>query len=212
MTTRWAARSIAAPGPASPTNTSFGGALANAGTLSITGATFTGNAALGSTAPLAVSPTGSQGGAIGNLDGATATITLSTFTSNQALGTGTGIADGGAICNEEGGTAPFTGSGVSCTLSQCTFANNTAKDGATASNVENGGGAIEDNPGTNLAVLSCSLTGNEANNTGGADASGGAIEDSRDVTVTITGSQFISNSAIGSGGADAYGGAVDNLP
>ena len=32
-------------------------------------------------------PGGSQGGAIGNLDGATVTITLSTFTGNQALGT-----------------------------------------------------------------------------------------------------------------------------
>ena len=38
------------------TNNSFGGAIANAGTLSINGATFTGNAALGSTAKLELAP------------------------------------------------------------------------------------------------------------------------------------------------------------
>jgi hypothetical protein len=57
--------------------------------LSITGGgTFTDNSAVGSTIQ-------SQGGAIGNQHGATATITLSTFTGNQALGSGNG--SGGAI-------------------------------------------------------------------------------------------------------------------
>jgi hypothetical protein len=193
------------------TNVSIGGALANAGTLAINGGTLTGNAALGSTAPEGTSG-GSQGGAIGNLDGATATIKLSTFTSNQALGTGTGIGDGGAVCNEED-TGAFSGSGVTCTVSQCTFANNTAKDGNTASNVTNGGGALENNPGTNLAILSCSFTGNQANNNS-ADtrASGGAIDTSGDVTVTISDSQFLNNSAIESGvGNGAIGGAVYNV-
>src|SRR5262249_38088752 len=53
------------------TNVSFGGALANAGTLAIDAATFTGNTALGSTMSLLSSPPapgGSLGGAIGNLD------------------------------------------------------------------------------------------------------------------------------------------------
>jgi hypothetical protein len=68
------------------TNPSFGSALASASSLTINGATFTANAALGSTAPYGSSG-GSQRGAIGNLDGATATISLSTFPGNQALGT-----------------------------------------------------------------------------------------------------------------------------
>ena len=44
------------------TNESFGGAIVNAGTLTITGATFTGNAALGSTTAYGDSPAGRQPG------------------------------------------------------------------------------------------------------------------------------------------------------
>ena len=79
------------------TNTSFGGAIANAGTLAINGATFTANAALGSTTTAGSPPGSSSGRWIGNLDGATATIALSTFTGNQALGNGTGDAAGSAL-------------------------------------------------------------------------------------------------------------------
>jgi hypothetical protein len=202
-------------------NVSFGGALANAGSLVIVGTTFAGNTALGSTTPVGnPQPGGSQGGAIGNLDGATATIKSSTFTGNQALGNDTGDAQGGALCNEDAWVFPFTGSGVTLTMSQCTFANNTAMGGsnaAIAGGSDNGGdgGAIEDNPGVSLAVLDCSFTGNQANSGGGVNAggaAGGAIENAPAVTVTISASQFISNSAIGRGlGAGAYAGAVDNL-
>ena len=194
------------------TNNSFGGALVNAGTLTITGATFTGNAALGSTTIIyGSSPGGSLGGAIGNLDGATATITLSTFTGNQALGNGTGDAGGGAICNQDVYVFPFTGSGITCTLSQCTFANNTATGG---SNAADGavGGAIEDQPGVNLAVRNCSFIGNQANSGGGTNGGGGAIDNNPADTVTMSDSQFIDNSGIGSGvGALGYAGAVDNV-
>jgi hypothetical protein len=193
-------------------NESFGGALANAGTLAISGATFTGNAALGSTTPISTTPGASQGGAIGNLDGSNLTITLSTFTGNQALGTGAGWAAGGAIGNEDEDLYPFTGSGVTCTASHSTFANNLAKGGSNSGGQEGHGGAIEDNPGVNLAVLNCSFTGNQAISGGSGEADGGAIDDNPAVTVTISDSQFISNSAIGSGvGAGAFGGAVDNF-
>jgi hypothetical protein len=192
------------------TNESFGGALANAGTLAITGTTFTGNAALGSTTPISTGPGASQGGAIGNLDGSNLTITLSAFTGNQALGTGPGWAAGGAIGNEDADLFPFTGSGVTCTVSHSTFANNLAKGGTISGGQEGHGGAIEDNPGVNLVVLNCSFTGNQAISGGSGEADGGAIDDNPAVTVTI--SQFISNSAIGSGvGASAFGGAVDNF-
>jgi hypothetical protein len=195
------------------TNVSFGGAIANAGSLTIDRATFTGNVALGSTTNTFGSlPGGSLGGAIGNLDGAAATITLSTFTGNQALGTGTGQGDGGAVCNESG-PAPVTG--VNCTLSQCTFANNTSMGGVMNPSGFNdlyGGGAIEAGPGTNLTIISCSFTGNQANNSGSAAAAGGAIDTSAATTTTISDSQFISNSAIGSGaGTFAAGGALSNF-
>ena len=73
------------------------------------------------------------------------------------------------------------------------------------------GGAIEDGPGVDLAILNCSFTGNQANSGGGSGVDGGAIDNSPAVTVTISDSQFISNSAIGSGvGAVAEAGAVDN--
>jgi hypothetical protein len=193
-------------------NASFGGALANAGSLSIEGATFSGNAALGSTtSAFLAQPGASQGGAIGNQDGATATITFSTFTGNQALGNGAGDAQGGAICNEDVRLLPFNGRGVTTNVSQCTFADNTAKGGNDA--IDGGyGGAIEDKPGTTLAVLNCSFTGNQADSGGGPLAQGGAIDDSVAVTATISDSQFMSNSALGSGvGATGFGGAVLNL-
>ena len=149
--------------------------------------------------------------------GSASTITLSTFSGNQALGTGTGDAQGGAICNEYAWVFPFSGSGVTCTVSQCTLASNTAEGGSNAGIAGGtapnggGGGAIEDQPGTNLAVLNCSFTGNQANSGGGNNVSGGAIDNSPAVTVTISDSQFISNSAMGSGlGTEASGGAVDN--
>jgi hypothetical protein len=191
------------------TKESFGGALANAGSLAITGATFTGNAALGSTTSAFLQkPGGSLGGAIGNLDGATASITLSTFAGNQALGSATGDAQGGAICNEEIRLLPFTGVGITTTVSQCTFENNTAEGGKNA--IDGGdGGAIEDKPGSILSVLNSSFTGNRAISGGSGAAEGGAIDDSVAVTGTISGSQFISNSAVGSGvGASVGGGAV----
>jgi hypothetical protein len=185
------------------TNDSFGGAIVNGGTLSITGATFAGNAALGSTNL-------SQGGAIGNQYGATATITLSTFTGNQALGSGTGAAVGGALANGDGLVTPPSGSVVTTTLSQCTFANNTSTGGSSTGQQVGNGGAVEDESNVNFTVSNCSFTGNEANSGGGIAAYGGAIDNSPAVTVTISDSQFFSNSAIGGVGANAFAGAVDN--
>jgi hypothetical protein len=196
------------------TKESFGGAIANAGTLSINGATFGGNAVLGSTTAIASQPGASQGGAIGNLDGSTSTITLSTFTSNQAVASGAGDAQGGAIANEEADLFPFTGSGVTTTVSRCTFDNNMATINAGTFGAF--GGAIGNNPGVELAVFNSSFTGNQANSKGSEQAVGGAISTGRfvhgDDTVTISDSQFISNSALAASGmgGDADGGAVEN--
>ena len=98
-------------------------------------------------------PGGSQGGAINDLDGATATISLATFTANQALGTDGGGGEGGAICNENAAPSRFTGQGVTTTLSQCTFSNNTAQAGSTSLNggyggaIQNYEGCQHDHPG-----------------------------------------------------------------
>jgi hypothetical protein len=188
------------------TEESFGGAIANAGTLAIDGAAFTANAALGCTTNF-----GSEGGAIGNQDGATASIKRSAFSGNQALGNGAGSAAGGAIGNEDLGVFPFTGRAVTTAVSQCTFENNTAMGGSKTTN-GGYGGAIEDQPGVTLTVVNCSFMGNKANSGGGTVAAGGAIDNSPADTVMISDSQFVSNSAIGSGvGAQASGGAVDNF-
>ena len=190
------------------TNDSFGGAIVNGGTLSINGATFTGNSAVGSTML-------SQGGAIGNQYGATATITLSAFTGNQALGSGTGSGTGGAIQNGDELVTPPNGSVITCDdpcLSVPSRTTLVATGGSGAGQHGGAGGAIEDASNVNLAVLNCSFTGNQANGGAGSSAYGGAIDNSSDDSIKISGSQFISNSAIGSGvGAFAFAGAVDNF-
>jgi hypothetical protein len=193
------------------TNESFGGAILNAGTLVIDAATFTDNASLGSTTPSgSPTPGASRGGAICNLDGSSASIERSTFTANQSLGNGTGDALGGALCDGATYVFPFAGSGITITVSQCSFENNTAKAGSHA-NVGGFGGAIENEPGVNLSVLNCSLISNQVDSGGSPFAIGGAIDDSVGDTVTISDSQFLSNSAIGSGlGANGRGGAVSN--
>jgi hypothetical protein len=186
------------------TNKSFGGAIANAGSLTIASATFTANSVVGSTTgPDDTPPGGSQGGAIGNLDGSAATITLSTFTGNQALASGAGDGLGGAIGNEDTFVFPFSGSGVISTVSQCAFENNLAQGGSDAQSDGGYGGAINNYPGVNLAVLNCLFTGNQANSGGGTGAFAGAINDFEGVTAVVSDSQFISNSAVGSEGARA---------
>ena len=199
------------------TNNSFGGAIANAGTLSINGATFAGNAALGSTAQRATR----------NREAARVARSATWMdqprpspsaplppTRRWAPARATPTEARFAI--EDAGVFPFTGFGVTLTVSQCTFANNSATGGSNAGNSDfapngGGGGAIRDQPGTNLTVLNCTFTGNQANSGGGNQAFGGAIDNSPADTITISDSQFISNSAIGSSvGAFVLAGAVDN--
>jgi hypothetical protein len=192
---------------------SFGGAIYNGGDAVITGSKFTGNQATGATTDYFSSTGGSLGGAIDNDDGSTLTVSKTTFTDNKALGATTGDGLGGAICNETGFDFPPSGDnvGVTTTVTDCTFRNNLAKGGSTAT--DGGfGGAIEDLPDTTLMVSNSTFTDNQCNGDGGVVTSGGAIDNSPGVTVTIQRSKFIDNAAIGgSTGADAYGGAVDNF-
>ena len=162
-------------------SSSYGGAIYNRGTTSITGSTFTGNEA------------SVYGGAIYNRS--TATITDSTFTGNSA---GT---YGGAIYNRSTATiidSTFTGNSAegnggaifnysTATITDSTFTGNEA---------EYRGGAIFNDSGT-ATITGSTFTGNEANNRGGA-----IFNDSG--TATITDSTFTGNSA------EYYGGAISN--
>jgi hypothetical protein len=195
------------------TNESFGGAIDNAGSLSLDHSSFIGNQAVGSTTPYFNSPGGgSLGGAIHNDYGSTLVVAQSTFSGNQALGSGTGDAMAGAICNGESYVYPFAGPGITATVSQCTFLNNTSTGGSMATDGGTGG-AIEALPGVTLTLTQSTFAGNQANTGGGVIASGGAFDDSQDDTVTIANCGFYNNSATAAsaGGFDAYGGAVDNV-
>jgi hypothetical protein len=103
-----------------------GGAIANAGTLSVRDSTFTNSHGTGTPEG---GGTAGYGGAIDNADngGGTLTVTDSTFTGNSA------IDDGGAIDNaDNGGTGTLSVTGS-------TFSENTAPDGQIIDNGNNGG-------------------------------------------------------------------------
>ena len=200
----------------------IGGAISNAGTLTIVGGTLAGNSAQ--------SELGGQGGGIYNIG--TATIVSSRLTDNSALGdfggqgggifnkgvvtldgstlsnnqasdaTGVRIlAFGGGLYNDETGAATITDSTLS--------GNSSTRDGGAIENLgtltiesstlsENTadvGGAIRS--GGALTVVSSTLSDNLARTTGGAILGGG--------TTTLTGSTLSGNLAP-SGGAIANGG------
>ena len=155
--------------------TSGGGGIYNHGTLTVTGSTFTGNAA--------PSTTGTSGGAINNsgtlnlstssfsgntaqegggvFNQKTATIATSTFTSNTAT-----VFGGGALLNAAG----------TMTVTRDTFTGNTGP----------GGGAIDND--TTLSISDSTFNGN----TGGTNG-GGAIDNFG--TTTVTQSTFSGNSS-----------------
>jgi predicted outer membrane repeat protein len=190
------------------TTTGFGGGgLDNAGTVTITGSTFTGN-------------TASDGGAIdsGDFGGGSVTVTASTFTGNTA-------GDGGAIDSgdvEGGGTVTVTastftgntalhggaidggdGGGGSVTVTASAFSGNTATvDGGAIDGGDSGGGLV--------TVTGSTFTGNTAGFDGGAIDSGGAGSGKPGGgSVTVTASTFTGNTA-GNGGAIDSGGEAVN--
>jgi predicted outer membrane repeat protein len=188
------------------TSTNFGGELGggldNAGTVTITGSTFSGNTARGNGGAIDTGDGNSGGlGATGSV-----TVTASTFTGNTAN-------NGGAIDNaQNGGTGSVTvtastfagntatsdggaiatgnGSG-SVTVTASTFSGNTAHNGAAINNGQNGGTG-------SVTVTASTFSGNTADSLAG---DGGAI-DNGDVgggSMTVTASTFSGNTATGSG-------------
>ena len=167
-------------------NGTFGGGLFNAGTLTITNSTFTGNSALYGGAiytrngtltlnddTFSSNSASAESGAVDNWAGGTVTVTSDVFTGNSAP-------NGGAIGNEWG----------SVSVSNSTFSNNLASTGA-------GGAIINYNPSdgysNSLSVVDCTISGNAAVN-GGGIASGGPD------TLSLTNDTITGNSVTGTGG------------
>ena len=175
-------------------NASFGGAIYNNGTLTVSDCIFTNNKAT------------AFGGAISNYNGTINSLNGCIFTNNSAgfggaidnnyrtIGTvidcnftGNNAIYGGAISNWEGNITTISGmftnntasksggaignfKGIINTVNGCNFTNNTA-----TGNSENGGGAIF-NYGAITSLSSCNFRGNNATDIGGAIYNNGTID------------------------------------
>ena len=205
-----------------------GGAIFNAGMLTITGGDFSGNAA----------PTGSgSGGAIFNADNATLTVSGTLFNNNSAQRAGGAIEaragstttlDGVTLDGNSTGPSPGNGGGLhitgagDATITGGSVTGNSAAneggglwngfgtmvvDGTTVSGntasgdgPANGGGGIFNNEGT-LQVDGATISGNTADGTSG---SGGGIlnkgSEMRTGTLSVTGGAISGNTSNRAGG------------
>ncbi len=196
----------------------MGGVLNDAGTLTVTNSTFSGNSA-------------SVGGGIANADG-TVIVTNTSFTGNTALDTfGGGIANqngsltvtnstfignyarngfGGGIANYAGmlnvtnsifesNSADHDGGGiVSDFLSTSTITGSTFTDNRASTTISLGGGIFN---GGAMTIINSTLSGNNAVNSGGGIFNDGG-------TITITNTTIVGNSAPAGGGGIANAGTV----
>jgi hypothetical protein len=159
--------------------TGFGGGIANAGVLTVTSCTLSGNSANGGggggiysngTVTVADSTisgnSASYGGGIYNQFGGTLTVTDSIISGNSAVGAGGGIVNNEATLTVTGstfrGNSALAGGGISggggmVTVTGCALSGNTASVY---------GGGINNFSGT-LTVTSCTLSGNTASYYGG---------------------------------------------
>ena len=162
-------------------DTANGGAIDNAGALTISRVTFRGNTAAGS------------GGAIANSGSGTLGIAESTFALNQATGS-SGTGGGGAI----------VGDGGYLLVEESTFLGNSASGGTTPD-----GGAIRVLK-TTLDSSENTFVGNYASDTGAAISIGHAGS-TPGVSATVYGSTFATNASPGGGAIfmGASAGAVD---
>ncbi|WP_406698511.1 choice-of-anchor Q domain-containing protein [Singulisphaera sp. Ch08] len=170
-----------------------GGGIANAGTLTVTHSTLSGNSADD------VGRDIGSGGGIANFG--TLTVTTSTFSGNSADIIGGGIANlSGTVTvttSTFSGNSAYGGGGLfnrgMLTVINSTFSGNSAASG--------GGGGIA-NSGE-LTVTGSTLSGNSASYGGGGW--GGGIHNASLGTLTVANSTLSGNSA------DAYGGGIGNL-
>ena len=160
-----------------------GGGIYNAGTLDVTGSTFSGNS-------------GFTGGGIHNVG--TLAVANSTFSGNSANGGGGGIFNTGILTvttsifiDNRLSSGRAMGGGIdnvgTLAVANSTFSGNSAAGSS--------GGGIEN--GAALVVTGSTFDGNSA-------ASGGGIGNDTDSTLTVANSTFSGNSVY------AYGGGIDN--
>ncbi|WP_333889545.1 right-handed parallel beta-helix repeat-containing protein, partial [Caldilinea sp.] len=173
----------------------FGGGVLNSGTLTITGSTFSGNSA-----------TGVYGGG-GVYNAGSLTITNSTFSGNSATNSGGGVYNAGSltITNStfSGNSATDSGGGVynanTLTITNSTFSDNSATGSGSR------GGGVFNASGSMLTITNSTFSGNGAFFGGGVYNSG---------SLTITNSTFSGNIAssflllIGSGGGIYHAGGT----
>ena len=189
---------------ANSTNTG-GGAVFNAGTLSLTGVVLSNNS---------VRNTDIGGGAIFNAGNATLTLTNCTVTGNTAGGgqiPNNGPISGGAIRSANGTTLTLTNTTISnntahvgggiwsngtLTISGSTFSGNSAGVGVSTPDDLDGGAIYVVGSGT-ASIVNSTLSGNAAKSRGGAVAGVGNVG--------------ISNSTLSGNTTDLGGGAVSAL-
>ncbi len=136
-------------------STANGGAISNLGTLTVNNTTFSLNAA------------GVNGGAIDSETGSTLTVNSSTFSSNTANPTSSG--NGGAIDSEAGSTLT--------TVTNSTFSGNMA------GSVSGGGGGVYSASGT-ASVVNSTFSGNTSFAGASVDNAGGTLTVSNSILAT----------------------------
>ncbi len=183
---------------------SEGGAVANAGTLTVSNATFDHNAAGG-----AGSSSLGEGGAIYN-DG-TLVVNDSTFSDNSAGGAGSG-ADGTGL---GAGGAIFSDNSRSLTVTGSTFTGNIAggDGGGGIDSGEGSGGALSTGTGGSLTLSDSTITQNTAGGASGGGGfsgvgHGGGVAVGNNVTATLK-SDTIDGNSLGSATGSA-GAGIDN--
>jgi hypothetical protein len=188
---------------ASPGNDSFGGAILNLGSATVTACTFTGNQVTGGGSSSYYD--GSYGGAIDSfgfapsqLYDSTLTIANSTFAGNRAVGAAGGtFGDAGAVDVEFSAVA---------TISNSSF---TGNEGTGGTDCTAQGGALFAE-GSTLTVSNTAFTGNKAIGGDGGEGESGAVLFFPGANVNISNSSFTSNVAQGGTGLGGFGGAIIN--
>ncbi len=151
-----------------------GGGISNAGTLSVTDCTISGNS----------TTTGGGGGGAGVYNSGTMTITGSTVSGNTA--TPQDYNDGGGIY-----------SGGTLTVNACNISGNSANDGGAIFNVNDELTISDTTVSDNSAILVPNIEGDDGGIGGGAYDFGGK-------GMTVTDSIFSGNTAGGGGGVAVY--------
>src|SRR5262245_13279079 len=156
---------------------SQGGAITNAGTVTVTGCTFSNNASRGTVF--------ARGGAILNQLNSSLFINNSTFINNMAVTTAPDAGNGFA----EGGALHLTGGNGSTVITNSTFSGNSVSDTGPGSG-QSQGGAIYNTTASKLTITNRTFVGNTAS----SDTSrGGAITQDGlgGQTTTITNCTFL---------------------